>query len=418
MTTPPVSPASEQWYARPGVVLPIVAALVILAALFAPERVAGRTGDARLSTISTEPQGAALFYDLARRLGWQVEQRRTAALDSNPGIIHAVLAADVPLRIAEVHALLEDVRHGGALLVVLAGEGDPIGESLHVALGGGGGPLRARGAPASGCPPRTGIFVPLWPNDQVALYSLRWRARSVPAPLDTFVRVNETTIGRGRARAGVAAAGFPYGLGRIVVGSDPDLLRNDALRVCEYGLDVPAIHMLQYLSDGGPVPRRRIVFDEFHHGFGEQPGTMHAIGSYLSGTVSGRLLFQLAAAGLVLLVALAPRAIPPRDPERVERRSPLEHVDALARAYDQVDATRTATARLVRGVRRRVERGASLAPTAQSDDAFLARAVLAAPALASDVSLIRSGLTTTLSRADFARVGAALNRLESSLTRI
>jgi hypothetical protein len=418
MTAPPVAPANEPWYARPGVVLPIVAALVILAALFAPERVAGRTGDARLSTISTEPQGAALFYDLARRLGWQVEQRRTAVLDTDPDVIHAVLAADVPLRIAEVHALLENVRNGGALLVVLAGAGDPIGDSLHVALGGGGGPLRARGAPTTGCAARTGFFVPLWPNDQVALYSLRWRGLRTPPQIDTFVRVNETTIGRGRARAGAAAVGFPYGRGRIVLGSDPDLLRNDALRVCEYGLDVPAVHMLEYLSDGGAVPRRRIVFDEFHHGFGRQPGTMSAIASYLSGTVSGRLLFQLAAAGLVLLVSLAPRPIPPRDPERVERRSPLEHVDALARAYDQVDATRTATARLVRGVRRRVERGASLAPTAQSDDAFLARAVLAAPALAPDVSLIRTGLTTTLSRADFTRLGTALHRLESSLTRI
>jgi hypothetical protein len=164
--------------------------------------------------------------------------------------------------------------------------------------------------------------------------------------------------------------------------------------------------------------RTHIVFDEFHQGYGEQRGTMSAISRYLVGESSGRLLFQLLAAGLLLLLAAAPRLIPPHDPEHVERRSPLEHVDALGRAYARVGATRSATARLVRGVRRRLAGGSARITGEVSDDAFLDRALRDAPALRGDIELIRNALRSPVSRRDFALVGAALEHLELSLTRI
>jgi hypothetical protein len=176
------------------------------------------------------------------------------------------------------------------------------------------------------------------------------------------------------------------------------------------------MRMLAYLGEDGR--RGRIVFDEYHQGYGEQRGTMSAVAAYLVGKASGRTLVQLLAAGLLLLLATAPRLIPPRDPERIERRSPLEHVDALGRAYAQVGATRSATARLVRGVRRRVAGGSVRPDVDASDDAFLDRAGRDAPALAGDVALIRKALHTRLSRREFASVGAALEQLELSLTRI
>ena len=209
--------------------------------------------------------------------------------------------------------------------------------------------------------------------------------------------------------------GFAYGRGRIVVGADGDVLRNDAIRVCKYALDIEAVRMLDYVGDG---TRRRIVFDEFHQGYGEQRGTMSAVSRYLLGESSGRLLFQLMAAGLLLLLAAAPRLIPPHDPERVERRSPLENVDALGRAYARVGATRSATAWLVRGVRRRLAGGAVRAAHEVSDDAFLDRALRDAPALGADIELIRKALRSPVSRRDFALVGAALEQVELSLTRI
>jgi hypothetical protein len=211
--------------------------------------------------------------------------------------------------------------------------------------------------------------------------------------------------------------GFPLGRGRVVVLSDPDLLRNDVIRVCNWGADVAVVRMLEYLRTG-PVPRRLMIFDEYHQGFGAHPGTMRAIALYLSRTPSGHALGQVLLAGLVLLLALGPRALPPRDTERVERRSPLEHVSALASAYEQVGATRTAANRLLRGVRRRLERATQNYGThraEQTDDAFLAAALRGDPSLEEDVALIRRSLSATLSQHDFEALGGALRRLETSL---
>src|SRR4030081_268791 len=84
MTAPAHAARGDRWYLRPRVAFPVIGAMVLLTALLAPDQVAGRTGNSRLSTYSTEPQGAHLFYELAQRLGWHVEQRRTPELVSDP----------------------------------------------------------------------------------------------------------------------------------------------------------------------------------------------------------------------------------------------------------------------------------------------------------------------------------------------
>jgi hypothetical protein len=113
---------------------------------------------------------------------------------------------------------------------------------------------------------------------------------------------------------------------------------------------------------------------------------------------------------------LGPRAVPPRDLERLERRSPLEHVTALARAYARVGATRTATSRLLHGVWRRVGRGAQAGHwAAGTDNAFLDDALRLAPDLREDVALIRRALDTTVTSRELESVGRALSRLEHSL---
>jgi|SRR5579862_1029032 len=417
---PSVAPAGPRWFVRPGVVLPAAAAVVLLTALFAEERTAGRTGDARLSTYSTEPQGAHLFLELVQRLGWHAVQRRTAELPAARGTIYAVLAAAVPPRMGEVHQVLEYVREGGALLVVLRDAADPIGDSLHIGVVSRYAYARPAMDDTRGCGSHEASLVPLWPDNRAHIDALRWRG---PAPDEgeTFLRVGQGAAGAGSPGAGVlrpAVLGFRFGRGRIVVASDPDVLRNDALRVCAYGLDVPAVRALEYLRAGGIVPRDTIVFDEFHQGFGVQPGTLRTIAAYLGVTASGHLFLQLLGAGLMVLVSMAPRSIPPSDPERVERRSPLEHVDALARAYAQVGATRTATTRLLRGLRRRLDRGTAHARAERSDEAFLLRVEQTEPALAADVAIVRRALAGRVERREFEEAGSAMRRLETSLTRI
>ena len=71
------------------------------------ERTIGRTGDARLSTYSTAPMGARMFYEMARRFGWQVEQRKTPDFPGETATITAELDPPIPLRPGDVHAIVE-----------------------------------------------------------------------------------------------------------------------------------------------------------------------------------------------------------------------------------------------------------------------------------------------------------------------
>ncbi len=422
MTTPqsPPDTRAAAWYSRPAIVLPIVGALILAVALVTPEADTGRNGDPRLTTYSTSPMGGRIFFDLTKRLGFTSDQERTAALPADSNAIIAELSPPVPLRPKEVHEVLEHVRRGGGLLLMLGDGTRAFADSLHVGIGEGWARSQRPMDETEGCEPDSKsdftrrLLYTLWPGDRVTLTKLNWRGPVRPDSVREFVSLEQPPDLR-RAAPVHSAAGFSLGRGRVVVGSDPDVLRNDAIRVCKYALDVEAVHMLAYLGDS---TRTHIVFDEFHQGYGEQRGTMGAISRYLLGESSGRLLFQLLGAGLILLLAAAPRLIPPRDPEFIERRSPLEHVDALGRAYAQVGATRSATARLVRGVRRRLAGGASRSGLDVSDEAFLDRALRDAPSLADNVSLIRKALREPVSRRDFALVGAALEQLELSLTRI
>jgi hypothetical protein len=415
----------------PRVALPIIAAAIIVVALLTPEETGGRSGDPRLTSRSTEAQGAGAFYELASRLGWRTSQR---VVDSIPlgdtTAVQVILDPAIAPSATETHQILDRVRRGAGLIFVLGG--GPLADSLGVGEGaarpgtmistarilvGNSGNLVVDDT--SGCARRDESFLsaglPFWPDRQTHILALRFKGAQPPGmrPLATIKTVN------GFAGSELPAViGFPLGRGRVVLAADPDLLRNDVLRVCRWGADVAAVRMLEYASDSAPGGgrRERLVFDEYHQGYGEQTGTMRGIVSYLGRTASGHLVLQLAGAGLVLLLAIGPRLLPPRAPERIERRSPLEHVDALARAYRAVGATRTATSRLVHGVRRRVEQSLGARSGVSSDDAFLGWAQQRAPARATDIELVRQALTKPVARRDLEIVGQALRRLETSLT--
>jgi len=193
--------------------------------------------------------------------------------------------------------------------------------------------------------------------------------------------------------------------------SSSDVFANEAVRVCAWGADVAVARALEFTRETSGAPR--LVFDEFHHGYGQHPGSLRAVSTYLSGTPSGHFLAQALIAGLILVLARAPRPIIPREPERIARRSPLEHVDALGQAYADVDATRTATARLLGGVRRRT--GRLRGRGAGDDSAFLASVRDRFPSLGSSVDLVSNALERRVSTRELIAVGAALSIIEHHL---
>ena len=141
--------------------------------------------------------------------------------------------------------------------------------------------------------------------------------------------------------------GTTYGAGHVVLLSAPALLANQTAR----GLPpvVATVNALEWM--GGYD--RLLVFDEYHQGYGLHADILKAVLIVLSKTPPGWALTQGIIAALLLLAAIGMRPIPPTSQPRVQRRSPLEHVTALANAYTQTDARAFGLDQLIRGLRRR-----------------------------------------------------------------
>lgn len=385
-------------------ILAALLVVVILLALFTPEAPINTQG--KPTSFSTGPSGTRMAFELAERFGWRT-RRRLAPLDSVPTIpnTQVVLSPDQALGAHEVHRLLENVRNGGGLVFTLD-NGDEIADSLGIRLGEPGRYLATYGDTA--CKPPTSFrdrtLLALPPE----VSRIVWR-RPPPGPTTTLASTQE-----GIQKSFVVAVGFPLGRGRVAAISSSGLFANDAVRLCGTGADVVVARAFEFVRPAGQS-EPHMEFDEYHHGFGVHGGSMKAIAGYLRETSSGRFLTQALIAGLLLVLARAPRPIPPRDPEHVMRRSPLEHADALGHAYADVGATRTATALLVGGVRRRA--GRTVPASSSVDDALFLGAVRDRhPLLAPAVEHVRRGLTQTVTPRELVSIGEALADIERQIS--
>lgn len=387
----------------PKLVFIALGILLVLTILFTPEPSLGDEA-AQLTTRSTAPWGARGVYEIAERLGWPVERRDVPmreALDSTR--IYAVLATPIEQTASEVHRLLEAVRAGAGLLFVMPYGRSPLADSLGLTAT----RPALRGFELDPDPPRGGSVA----ERLAEVYDFAPnRAVRLEGPVHDDTRIFMQALNAiGDSADAPVVVGLPLGLGRVAVVADPELLRNDLVRGRdgEYGL-LP-IRLLEWLSPDG---RRAIVFDEYHHGFGEQPSLARATLRLMTETAPGRALAQLTLATLLLLLAAATRGLVPPSRRRTERRSPLEHVGALARAYEQVEATRTATRRMVHGLRRRHATGAA---RALDDEAYLHAIAARHPALAPEVERALTALRRPVPPSDFLAVGQAIDHIDRTL---
>jgi len=404
---------------RELLILAAVLFFFVVVAVFTPQQ--SFSNDWRASSLSFDPRGARIAYELGERLGWRTSRSFADSIVPDERTVAVVLAPPLAFRAKEVHALLEGVRRGGALLYALS---DPaLNDSLQVQIGSPGFELREDSLTpeAENCrvpPPVSQRMITTVQGRQLFLATVR-DSGARRSRVDTLLRVRADAAERDSTRKAAAPAviGFPLGRGRVVVVGDVDIFRNDNVRVCAWDAAIHVVRLYEYLRRGArDEPRVALLFDEYHQGHGSRPGTTGAIVRYLRGTASGRALAHLGLAGLVLLFALGPRTLMPRDPERVERRSPLEHVDALAHAYWQVSATRTATRRLLRGLRRRSEnRWGGGARQDLPDVAFLDWIGERLTRRAAEVTLFQRALTDPMARKELLNVGVALHRLEHDL---
>jgi hypothetical protein len=97
--------------------------------------------------------------------------------------------------------------------------------------------------------------------------------------------------------------------------------------------------------------------DEYHWGFGEGGSLFGAAWTWLTSNPAGWALLQLAAVALVWLAVSAVRFGPARSVIEHRRRSPLEHLEALAAGLERAGGADTAVSLTVTGLRRRLSRG-------------------------------------------------------------
>jgi hypothetical protein len=353
----------------------------------------------RLTTHGTAPGQARGFYETVQRLGWPVERLETpflAPLDTTS--IYALLDVSVPVTASEAAAIFSAVRAGAGVLM-LESCCSAIFDSLQIDF--------SEDYPDSSARADTAAWDSLGLLDRRAFNHNTLATDTMPYPFVTFLAARRQ-VDEAWTEPEPIAIGVPFGRGRIVIVAGSWAVSNGEFRRGERALF--PIRMLEWIAPGR---RPRIVFAEYHQGFGRHPSVMRGIRRALAETPAGRTLVQLLAAGAVLLLAVSIRPIPPLARTRIERRSPIEHVGALARAYAQVGATRTATRRLVRGLRRRHPIGTFRSAT---DEEYLSSLAARHPTLAPDIELLIAAAGEPLSADRFRDVGAAVATIDRTLS--
>jgi len=387
-----------RWAITPRRVLVAFVTLLVLGLIISPAAVPGSGG--LLTTYASDPGGARGLFETTRRLGWPASRlldRFAGRLDSNA--VYAVLRPPVDLTSSEVSALLDAVRRGAGLLLV-PGFGSAFLDSLGLMLGAAP-PLGLTRADEAAWDSLGGLApTPRWP-------ALVFR-ESEEEPPDSMVVLLAVRSRVYPDSIYPVVVGLPLGRGRVVMMSHGALLSNLLLREADNA--VLPVRMLEWVTPGRRPP---LIFAEYHQGHGRHADVTGAIRRELFFTPVGRSVVHLLIAAGLLLLAVGVRPIAPRPRVSSERRSPLEHVGALAQAYAQVNATRTALRRLLRGLRRRHPIGTL---RSASDDEYLSSLAARHPSVAGDVDVLLQLTHDTQAPDHFEAAGAAIAHIERTLS--
>jgi hypothetical protein len=326
-----------------GLVVLLLFAILLLAALAGITANPDDRADPRASTWVRSGSGAAALYWTLQDMGVTARRRTAPFLDADSlrGVV-AVIAPSTPLSDEEAGAAVEFVRRGGTLVYV-PGPYEMDGPMLDT--------LGVRAAWIRGVTPWSGETRQALPRPH------RWTG-----DLDGvtgFQRVLDDTAGvLGRADTLLVLQGQPVaatwtlGQGRMVLFADPGPLRNGALKGSGAATFFARMAADEARGD-------TLWFDEYHHGFdGGGDGMVTGMVRHAWRALPRGMLVQLALAVGLLLWAAGRRFGAPLQPVPVRRRSPLEHVEALAGAYRQAGARRTARRLLLAGLARRLGRRA------------------------------------------------------------
>jgi hypothetical protein len=139
----------------------------------------------------------------------------------------------------------------------------------------------------------------------------------------------------------------------VTLVADDRLFRNRTIRNTSAGELVLGLVAPRY---------RRLVVDEFHHGYQAAGSLSGAALDWSLRSPWGWIVWQLAAVGVVALLASGVRFGPVRSAIQRRRRSPMEHLRALATALAAARGHDVAVRLMIQGLRRRLSRTGRAAP--------------------------------------------------------
>jgi len=344
--------------------LVLLLAVAITVAVVAGRRSAGSgpEQDLRASTLLSGPLGSRALYDVLVRLGIPVERRRTPLFDLGKSdgrraatAVLVVLDPPRELLAAELAQVVRLVRAGGA--VVAAGAGAGITRCVGWSTSQG-----RRFFPADTfavvspkgleLPPVADFLQPL--TDLEARRRLRGgpsdadECETLPPPVaDTLLRLAD-----GRP----TALRLKYGAGSVTLFADVGYFRNRAWRASDVPYFVAPLLVPPRGVGQGRRWRGRVTWDEYHQGFGRSSSVAGLFVGWLAGTPAGWAVLQVVAVVVVGLAMAAVRFGPAQRVIERRRRSPLEHLEALAAGLEGAAGVETAVDLTVSGLRRRLGR--------------------------------------------------------------
>jgi hypothetical protein len=302
------------------------------------------------STYLTGPGGASAFAEAVSRLGVEVARFRrpmatlTVPDASSRGEVIAILGPATPLDAVEARHLL-----GLPVDLLLAGNASAsvircLG--YHVSVRQPTDPAATR-APAGGedlpSPRAWAVLLPHAARQIVD--SAGYEGRKVPCEVPVPTRV-DTLLQTVTGRLVVVRLTYPDDRAVTLV-ADDRLFRNRTLRNTSAGELVLGLVAPRY---------RRVVVDEFHHGYQTAGSLTGAALGWSTRSPWGWIVWQLAAVGVVALIASGIRFGPVRSAIERRRRSPMEHVRALATALAAARGHDVAVRLMIQGLRRRLSR--------------------------------------------------------------
>lgn len=333
---------SEVW-----LIVAVAAVLAVAAAIGTATAPRGMSFDPRLSTRLTTPAGAKAFRTLLTRFGVDVGERLRPFFDldktrTDPGLLLFIPAPAAHLTDPEVRAVRHWVERGGRLM--LAGRSG-IERCFGYAI-------------------RTIDFAPLPPwqpgEDLIVKRTLRARAvlrrpdadqrdeSALAAPVgcpplkpvateDLWTTAKHDTV--------AVRLHFENG-GTVILVADGSVFSNRSMRASEAG---PLV--LGWVLADRP---RLVLVDEYHQGFGRAGSLVGATLAWSLNEPAGWMALQLIFAALAALSVAAVRFGPAIPAVERRRRSPLEHLDALAAGLERSGAGLTAIRLIAAGLRRRL----------------------------------------------------------------